>query len=99
MQARTSTPYLSDVKTQSAVLHQLMVLGEAVKRVSKPLRDAHPEVPWKEIAGSRDVLIHAYDSVDLGAVWKAGTEDVPPLIAALFGLAPSLANGPGGEPE
>ena len=48
--------FLADAKTQSAVLHQLLILGEAVKRLSAPFREAHPEIPWKEIAGSRDIL-------------------------------------------
>ncbi len=78
--------FLADVKTQSAVLHQLLVLGEAVKRLSPTFRESHPEIPWKEIAGSRDILIHAYDSVDLGGVWRAVTEDVPKLVASVAPL-------------
>lgn len=50
--------FKADEKTQSAVLHQLLVLGEAVKRLSAEYRTSHPEVPWRRIAGSRDVLIH-----------------------------------------
>ena len=48
--------FLVDAKTQSAVLHQLLVIGEAVKRLSPEFRAAHPEVPWKLIAGTRDKL-------------------------------------------
>lgn len=58
----------ADLKTQSAVLHQLMVLGEAIKRISPEFRAAHPDVAWKKAAGMRDVLIHAFDEVDLTAV-------------------------------
>jgi uncharacterized protein with HEPN domain len=58
--------FLADAKTQSAVLHQLLVIGEAVKRLSPEFRAAHPEVPWKLIAGTRDKLIHFYEGVDLG---------------------------------
>ncbi len=49
----------ADLKTQSAVLHQLMILGEAIKRISLEFRAAHPDVAWKKAAGMRDVLIHA----------------------------------------
>ncbi len=57
--------FARDTKTQSAVLHQLMVVGEAVKRLSPEFQAAHPDTPWALIAGMRDKLIHAYGEVDL----------------------------------
>jgi uncharacterized protein with HEPN domain len=80
--------FLTDLKTQAAVLHELLVLGEAAKRLSASLRDEHPDVPWKAIAGMRDRLLHGYDDVDLELVWKTVDEDLPALIARLEGLAP-----------
>jgi len=78
----------ADLKTQSAVLHQLMVMGEAVKRVSQTFRDRHSEVPWKLIAGMRDILIHGYDIVDMDEVWKTATIDVPELLPKIASLIP-----------
>lgn len=60
--------FLTDVKTQAAVLHELLVLGEAAKRLSAGFREEHPDVPWKAIAGMRDRLLHGYDDVDLDLV-------------------------------
>jgi uncharacterized protein with HEPN domain len=60
--------FLTDLKTQAAVLHELLVLGEAVKRLSAGFRDEHADVPWKSIAGMRDRLLHGYDDVDLELV-------------------------------
>ena len=60
--------FLKDIKTQSAILHQLMVIGEAVKRLSQDFRTRYPELPWELIAGMRDKLIHGYDIVDLDEV-------------------------------
>ncbi len=80
--------FVADEKTQSAVVHQLLVLGEAVKRLSTVFREAHPEIPWRKIAGLRDVLIHQYDVVDSAGVWKTVREDLPPLIRALECLVP-----------
>jgi uncharacterized protein with HEPN domain len=60
--------FLDDIKTQSSVLHQLMVLGEAVKRLSDGFRARHPKIPWTLMAGMRDKLIHGYDIVDLEEV-------------------------------
>lgn len=78
-----------DLKTQASVQHELMLLGEGVKRLSEEFRRQHPEVPWRAIAGMRDNLIHAYDDVDLGEVWRTVTRDVPALIRRLEPLAPS----------
>jgi uncharacterized protein with HEPN domain len=75
--------FLEDLKTQSSVLHQLMVMGEAAKRLSDDFRDQHPEIPWRLIAGMRDNLIHGYDIVDLEEVWKTVDRDVPQLLAWL----------------
>jgi uncharacterized protein with HEPN domain len=80
--------FLADAKTQSAVLHQLLVIGEAVKRLSPEFRAAHPEVPWRLIAGARDKLIHFYEGVDLEEVWKMVTSDLSGLIRLIEPLAP-----------
>lgn len=82
--------FFEDIKTQSAVLHQLLVLGEAVKRLSPAFRNTHPEIPWSLIAGMRDNLIHEYDSADLEEVWRTAQRDVPHLLYALEPLLPPL---------
>ena len=75
--------FLNYLKTQSAILHQLLVLGEAVKRLSEGFRTSHPAIPWRMIAGMRDQLIHAYDAVDLDEVWKTVSMAIPHLIPPL----------------
>lgn len=80
--------FFADLKTQSAILHQLLVLGEAVKRLSDAFRTQHLGVGWIQIAGMRNILIHEYDHVDLDEVWQTVTVDVPHLIALLEPLAP-----------
>jgi uncharacterized protein with HEPN domain len=84
----TKKNFLRDVKTQSAILHQLLVIGEAVKRLSEDFRNRHPQIPWIRIAGMRDKLIHQYDAVDLDEVWKTTTKDIAPLISFLEPLVP-----------
>ena len=65
---------------RSACCYQIAVIGEAVKRLSLNLRGRHPEVPWRDIAGMRDRLIHGYDSVDIDELWKTSTADIPALL-------------------
>ena len=78
-----SKAFADDPKTQSAVLHQLLVLGEAVKRLTEDFRSEHSDLPWKLMAGMRDQLIHNYDSVDVDLVWKTLQKDIPTVIMVL----------------
>lgn len=82
----TADDFLADLKTQSAVLHQLMVLGEAVRRLSPEFRSSHTAIPWSLIAGMRDRLIHGYDVVDLDQVWQTVTRDIPELLIQIQAL-------------
>jgi uncharacterized protein with HEPN domain len=69
--------FLSTAHWQDATIRQLEVIGEATKNLSDELRAAHPEVPWRRIAGLRDVLIHNYMGVDLVAVWEVTQNNLP----------------------
>lgn len=71
--------FLDDRKSQSAVLHQLVIIGEATKRLSEEFRNRHAQIPWREIAGLRDRLVHAYDRVDLDRVWIVLERRLPVL--------------------
>lgn len=75
--------FLDDEKTQSAVIRELEVIGEATKRISENYRNSHDEIPWKLLAGMRDVLIHDYEGVDVFTVWDSVQKDVPDLIHCL----------------
>jgi uncharacterized protein with HEPN domain len=79
--------FLADPMVQDAVIRNLEVMGEAVRRVSAGTRSAHPEIPWKQIAGTRDRVIHGYFTVDLEIVWEIVETELPslrPRLAALL---------------
>jgi uncharacterized protein with HEPN domain len=71
--------FLADEKTQDAVIYNLAIIGEAVKKLPRPLRDAHPAIPWKAIAGMRDIVVHEYDSTEIPKVWNVVKRDLPRL--------------------
>lgn len=73
----------------SLVLVQLaQILGEAANRVSISRRERHPEVPWSEIIGLRNRLVHGYDTIDFDILWQILTVDAPALIALLEKIVP-----------
>ena len=72
----------------NAVLWALEIVGEAAARVSQPTRGAHPEIPWEQMIGMRNRLIHEYFRIDLSIVWDTVHGDLPPLIAQLEPLIP-----------
>lgn len=78
--------FMADLKTQSAVIRQIEIIGEAVKRLSDEAKALEPGVPWRLIAGTRDRLIHGYFQVDLAAVWSMVERDLGPLQAAVARL-------------
>ena len=71
--------FLSNTQVQDAVLRRLEIMGEAVKNIPDEFKNRYPEIPWKKIAGMRDVLIHAYFGVNLDRIWKIIEEDIPHL--------------------
>jgi len=77
-----------DFKTQDAIIRNLQVLGEAVKKVSAETRAAHPEVPWRDMAGMRDRVVHDYFGISLDIVWDVVKNHLPPLRAKFQKLVP-----------
>jgi uncharacterized protein with HEPN domain len=71
--------FIANSHWQDAVIRQLEIIGEATKRLSDGLRQRYDEVPWRRIAGLRDVLIHDYMGVDLVAVWEVTQQNLPVL--------------------
>lgn len=71
--------FVKDAKTVNAVVRSIEVIGEASKHIPVSLREKYVELPWKEVIGMRDKLIHGYFGMDYETIWKAAKEDVPSL--------------------
>lgn len=67
----------ADFRIHFAVVRALEIMGEASKRLPQSWRDQYPEIPWKQMAGMRDRIIHGYDNVDLHIVWDVVKQDIP----------------------
>ncbi|MDZ7728670.1 MAG: DUF86 domain-containing protein [Dehalococcoidia bacterium] len=86
--------FATDTRTIAAVERQLILIGEAVKGLSREVRDANPHVAWREIAGMRDVIVHAYFRLSLPEVWDAATVGVPGLWEAAVSIRADLQELP-----
>jgi uncharacterized protein with HEPN domain len=76
-----SVPMLLD-----AVLYEIIVMGEAARRLSAETRAAHPDLPWREIIGMRSIIAHDYDQVDDEELWQVIARDLPNLLPRLEAL-------------
>ena len=77
--ATSEASFISDEIMSAAVLHHLTVIGEAISRLSVPLRERHPEVPWRHVIAVRHRIVHAYFDLDWQILWDATIDDIPEL--------------------
>lgn len=73
--------FIEDGLLADAVVFNLLVIGEAAKNISSQYKDTHTEIPWKDVMGMRDKLIHNYNEIDLNVVWDTATKDIKVLRA------------------
>jgi len=82
--------FKGDRKTINAVVRSIEVIGEASKRIPRSLKAKYKEVPWREMAGMRDKLIHEYFGVDVEILWKTAKDDIPPLKQVIQNMMKGL---------
>jgi len=84
----TEAEFQHDERTQLAILYEITILGEVVKRLSAEFRNQHSNIEWRKIAGMRDRLVHDYDEVKLDLVWQVLKTSIPELLAYITQLLP-----------
>lgn len=72
-----------DRKLKHALVRLLEIIGEAANGMSSSIKEEHPDIPWKEMIGMRNRLIHGYFDVDIDTVWQTVSKDIPPLKSLL----------------
>ena len=81
--------FLADAMRQDAIIRNLEIIGEAAGRVSHELRDAHPEVPWADVIGHRNVLVHDYRRLIHDLIWRVVAEELPTLAERVRAIVAS----------
>lgn len=90
----TKDDFRDSEEKQSAILYQIIVMGEAAKRLSPEIRATTSHVPWKEIAGMRDILAHQYDRININTLWDVIQRDIVELEALIMPLIEAHENTP-----
>jgi len=91
--------FIGSPMAQDAVIRNFEVIGEAVKRIPESLKEERPDIPWRRIAGLRDVLIHQYMRVDLEAVWAIVRDDLPEFKQAVAEILAEMQDRLSTSPE
>ncbi|HBL28428.1 MAG TPA: hypothetical protein DD490_16470 [Acidobacteria bacterium] len=86
-QGATREEFLRSKLLRSAILHQLVVIGEASRRLSEDFRARHPEIPWHQVIALRNFVVHEYDEVDFTVIWNVCERHVPQIVAFCEPLA------------
>ncbi|MBP0027687.1 DUF86 domain-containing protein [Roseofilum sp. Guam] len=83
VQDTTQEDFEQDDQKQAAILYRIIIIGEATKRLSTEFRQQYPIIPWREMAGLRDVVIHNYDDLDFEILWNVIQVNLPEILPEL----------------
>ena len=83
---KSQKDFLADIQLQDSVIRRIEIIGEAAKKIPDDFRKKYPDIPWRNIAGMRDIIVHEYFGIDLKLVWTVAKRDLPRLKKQLTGI-------------
>lgn len=90
LESMSYADFRQDTKTQDAVIRNIEIIGEATKGITEELRTKNAHIPWKNMVGMRDRLIHHYFGINLDIVWQVVAADLPLLLPELFQISKAI---------
>lgn len=91
----TREDFVKSSQLQDSVIRRIEVIGEAVKNIPQEIKNRYPDIPWKRVAGMRDILIHEYWGIDINLIWEVATKEVFEIKRKMLVIMISLKTGKG----